>query len=433
MRGERRINIFVGLLIIILASAGIVFLLSKLFEDFSADSGKKTAVNTPTQAADENPQASTPAVSPTSAAEQTPIPTPTPEPTPTPVPEPEYVPVKGLYLTTSTVGSPQRLQHYVDLANRTEINAYVFDIKDDYGIICYETNVPLAVKHGTWEKKYDVKEVLRILHDNGIRAIGRIVCFNDPTMPLKEPGLSLKNPDGSVFKVRLNNSHLAWLDPSNKEAWQYLIDIAKEASELGFDEIQYDYVRFPETTNFKYDMSYLAKEKSEYINEFMQESVNQLPGVIFSADIFGSICLQSKDAGGIGQTLETISAIFPYISPMIYPSHFANNSTTHYTGNGVGTNINGVLYPKPDLEPYNVVYNSLLITRNRLEKAGLDIRVRPFLQGFTANTYLEEGYYMEYGVEEYRAQIKAVYDAGYSEWLFWNSRNTYVEDAFLPE
>lgn len=434
MRGERRINIFVGLFIIIIAVSGIVFLLFQLFDDPSADSGNKTALNTPapTPVGEEQPQTSTPVISPTPAGEQ-PL-TPDEEQTPTPVPEPkEHVPVKGLYLTTNTVGTPQRLQHYVDLANKTEINAYVIDIKDDNGIICYETNVPLAVKHGVWEKKYDVKEVLRLLHDNGIRAIGRIVCFSDPEMPLKEPDLSLKNPNGTVFKVPYYNSHLAWLDPSSKEAWQYLIDIAKEASELGFDEIQYDYVRFPETTNFKYDMSYLEREKSEYINDFMQESIDKLPGVIFSADIFGSICLQSKDAGGIGQTLETISEIFDYISPMIYPSHFANDSTTHYSGNGVGTNINGVLYPKPDFEPYNVIYNSLIITKSRLEKADLDIKVRPYLQGFTANTYLEEGYYMEYGVEQYRDQIKAVYDAGYSEWLFWNSRNTYVEEAFLPE
>ena len=238
MRGERRINIFAGLFIIVIAIAGIVFLVFQLFDDDSSAIGdNKTTLNTPTPVAEEQPEAATPTIPPT----------PTAEPTPTPVPEPEEsVPVKGLYLTTNTVGTPKKLQHYIDLANKTEINAYVIDIKDDNGIICYETNVPLAVKHGVWEKKYDAEEVLRLLHENGIKAIGRIVCFSDPEMPLKEPDLSLKNPNGSVFKVPYYSSHLAWLDPSSEEAWQYLIDIAKEASELGFDEIQYDYVRFPE-------------------------------------------------------------------------------------------------------------------------------------------------------------------------------------------
>lgn len=343
----------------------------------------------------------------------------------------ELVPVKGLYLSTSSVGTPERLRHYVELANNTEINAYVIDVKDDYGVICYETKVPLAVKHGAWKKNYDVEQVIKTFHENNIRVIGRVVCFSDPVMPMKESDLSLKNKSGSVFKVSQGDSHLAWLDPSNEDAWQYIIDISKEALELGFDEIQYDYIRFPETTNFKYDMSYLEKEKSDYIYDFICSASEQLSGSILSGDIFASVCIQSRDAGGIGQTLETISRKFQYISPMIYPSHYANDST-HYSGNGMGTNINGVLYTKPDLEPYKIVYNTLAIAKNKLEKAGLDIKVRPYLQGFTAD-YMPEGYFIKYGVDEYRAQIQAVYDIGYSEWIFWNSRNTYVESAFLPE
>jgi hypothetical protein len=336
-----------------------------------------------------------------------------------------------LYLTANTAGNPSRLQYFIDLANRTEINAYVIDVKDDYGKICYETQVPLALKHEAWERKYDVREVISKLHENNIKAIARVVCFSDPYMPLKEPDISLKNNSGGVFKAPVGNSHLAWLDPTKEEAWQYIIDISKEAVELDFDEIQFDYIRFPETTNFKYDMSYFEKEKSEYIDGFVKAAIEQMPNVTISADIFGSVCLQSRDVGGIGQTLETISERIHYISPMIYPSHYANNSN-HYSGNGIGTNINGILFEKPDLEPYKVIYNTLLITKKRLENAGVDVKVRPYLQGFTA-TYIPEGYYMNYGAEQYREQIQAVYDAGYSEWIFWNSGNNYVEDAFLPE
>lgn len=424
MRG--RMNPLVGILIILLATAGILTLIFLMRDTSRDEPGVSLPAVTPASA---EPAAATQAPTETPAE-----PTESPSPSPTPVPPTASIKVKGLYLTAGTAGTPAKLQHYVELANTSEINAYVIDVKDDYGEICYETQVPLAVQHGAWKKKYDVKEVIRILHDNNIKVIGRVVCFSDPIMPLKEPDLSLKNASGKVFKVDMGNGqHLAWLDPSNPDAWQYLIDISKEAAALGFDEIQYDYIRFPETTNFKYDMSSLEKEKSDYINDFMQAAREQLPGVTFSADIFGSVCLQSKDAGGIGQTLETISERFPYISPMIYPSHYANDSTEHWSGNGTGTNINGVIYPKPDMEPYKVIYNTLLITKNRLEKAGSDVNVRPYLQGFTANTYLPEGYYISYGVEQYRDQIQAVYDAGYSEWIFWNSGNTYIEEAFLPE
>ncbi|NLN64737.1 MAG: putative glycoside hydrolase [Clostridiaceae bacterium] len=424
---RRRMNPFVGILIILIAASGITLLVARMIRDSRNDNGE------PIGAATEGAAQHEATHTPTSALTVTPTQTPTPTPTPIPVPPTASIEVKGLYLTTGTVGTPSKLQHYVDLANKTEINAYVIDIKDDYGEICYETQVPLAVKHGAWKKKYDVHAVINTFHENNIKVIGRIVCFSDPLMPLKEPDLSLKNASGSVFKVPLDNSHLAWLDPSNPDAWQYLIDISKEAASLGFDELQYDYIRFPETTNFKYDMSYLEREKSDYINDFVLAAREQLPGITLSADIFGSICLQRSDAGGIGQTLETISEKFHYISPMIYPSHFANDSTQHWSGNGTGTNINGVLYPKPDKEPYNVIYNSLLITKSRLEKAGSSTKVRPYLQGFTADNYVPEGYYIPYGPQQYRDQIQAVYDAGYSEWIFWNARNTYVEDAFLPE
>jgi len=429
---KRRVRLIITIIVVIAAGCSIGLLLGFMIND--AVNNRSDGLHiTPTpviSAGENNP---TPESTPIPASTVTPVITPTSAPEPTPTPSPfASVEVKGLYLTANTAGNPSRLQHFIDLANRTEINAFVIDVKDDYGKICYETQVPLALKHDAWEKKYDVKEIIRKLHENNIKVIGRVVCFNDPHLPLREPSLSLKNSNGEVFKAKVgNNSYLAWLDPTKEETWQYIIDIAKEAISLGFDEIQFDYIRFPETTNYKYDMSYFEKEKSEYIDGFIQAAIEQMPGVTLSADIFGSICLQTKDVGGIGQTLETISERIHYISPMIYPSHFANSSS-HYTGNGVGTNINGILFEKPDLEPYKVIYNTLLITKRRLESSGIDVKVRPYLQGFTAS-YIPEGYYMNYGVEQYRAQIQAVYDAGYSEWIFWNSGNNYVEDAFLPE
>lgn len=175
-----------------------------------------------------------------------------------------------------------------------------------------------------------------------------------------------------------------------------------------------------------------GKERHEVIEEFIRYIRNNLPpDTVLSADIFGMPLISSRDYGEIGQTLETIGWSLDYICPMIYPSHFANNSKGTM-GNGVGQTINGIKFTHPDLKPYDVVYNTLIVGKSRIEKVeGYNLNVRPYIQGFTAS-YLPEGYYMTYGVEAYRAQIQAVYDAGYDEWIFWNSPNSYVESAFCP-
>jgi hypothetical protein len=143
--------------------------------------------------------------------------------------------------------------------------------------------------------------------------------------------------------------------------------------------------------------------------------------------------ISTRDYGEIGQTLETIGKALDYISPMIYPSHYANNAPRGAMSNKVGQVINGIKFTHPDLKPYDIVYNTLIVGKKRIEAVeGYNLKCRPYIQGFTAS-YLPDGYWMEYGVEQYRAQIEAVYDAGYEEWIFWNARSEYVEDAFLPE
>ena len=154
---------------------------------------------------------------------------------------------------------------------------------------------------------------------------------------------------------------------------------------------------------------------------------------ILSADVFGMPLISTRDYGEIGQTLETIGWNIDYISPMIYPSHFANGAPKGSMSNGVGQVINGVKFTHPDLQPYEVVYNTLMVGKKRMEAVeGYQLKCRAYIQGFTA-TYLPTGYWKEYGVEEFRAQIQAVYDAGFEEWIFWNASNNYVEEAFLPK
>lgn len=362
------------------------------------------------------PVTPTPGVSPDSSQGGS-----TPQPTPGKTTDPgSNIKAKALYLTGWTVGSMAKVNHYVDLANKTELNSYVIDIKDDDGYVGYESSVPEVRQAGAWKKKYDADKVLKAFHDHDIHIIGRLVCFKDPVLSAKRPELAVKNTSGGLWR---DNHKLTWLDPYNKESWPYIIKIAREASEKGFDEIQFDYVRFPNDGNKK-AMVFSASDKKRYevINEFLAYAKKELPGVILSADVFGIICESPGDTEAIGQYLELVGRDVDYLSPMVYPSHYA-----------VGQIVNKVRFVKPDMDPYGVVYQSLAKAKNRIDKAeGFRSRIRPYLQDFTAS-WLGKGYYQTYGPEQVRQQIKAVYDAGYEEWILWDANNTYSEAALQKE
>ncbi len=329
------------------------------------------------------------------------------------------VKAKALYLTGWTVGGSKSVQHYIELANTTEINSYVVDIKDDDGFVGYESQVPEVQANGTWKKKYNPDTVLKAFHENDIHVIGRLVVFKDPLYSIKRPDLAIKSVKGGLWKDR---NGLTWLNPYNKETWDYTISIAKEAVELGFDEIQFDYVRFDSDSKKNMDFSGVEMEKHQAICEFLAYAKEQIPEVPISADVFGIILESPADTEGIGQYLEEIGKNIDYISPMVYPSHYA-----------LGQIVNKVKFPKPDMDPYGVVYNSLLKCKNRIAVVpGYKAEVRAYLQDFNA-PWLGKGNYQDYGAEQVRQQIKAVYDAGYEEWILWDAKNTYHEEALEPE
>lgn len=330
--------------------------------------------------------------------------------------------VKALYLTGWTVGSTAKVNHYIELANTTEINAYVIDIKDDDGLVGYESQVPKVKENGAWLKKYNPISALKAFHDNDVHIIGRLVAFKDPVYSIKRPDLAIKSTNGGLWK---DNKKLSWLNPYNKEVWEYLVSIAKEAVELGFDEIQFDYVRFPTDGKKKeMDFSGIEKEKYEAINEFLAYAAAEMPGTPISADVYGIIFESPADTEGIGQYLEKVGENIDYISPMVYPSHYA-----------YGQIVNKVRFDAPDLEPYGVVYNTLAKGKERLSKvSNYKATVRPYLQDFNAPWLKPKNgkkMYQEYGAVQVKEQIKAVYDAGYEEWIFWDPNNTYHEEAFL--
>ena len=410
----------------ILGITAIIIIASMIFVSCSANKPSETSIpveTTPGLTAD------TPTSSPEETTTPTPTPTPVSTPTPTPTPEPkEPVKVKALYLTGGTAA--KSIDHYIDLANKTELNSLVIDIKEN-GIINYESQIQLARELSLYKKVYDVEEILKKCHDNNIYVIGRIVVFRDNGLSTKKPEYAIKKPNGNLWKEGKMGS---WTNPYIKEVIDYNIEIAKEAVELGFDEIQFDYVRFPTTSSKEVTYGENVPAKTEAIGGFLKkatEEIKKVKDVPVSADIFGIVIESDRDGKAIGQLFDEIGMDIDYISPMIYPSHYANASSGIF-GNGVGQTINGVLFTAPDLEPYNVIYQALLKAKSRISQVPCyKAKVRPYLQDFTIK--MKEGYYQEYGAKQVREQIQAVYDAGYEEWILWDGSNTYSESVFLPE
>jgi hypothetical protein len=333
-----------------------------------------------------------------------------------PLPRPK---VKALYLTPWTAGLSDRLDHFIDLARRTEINAYVIDVKTDEGYISYASQVPEAIEFEASKNYFDPRDVLDRMHAEGIYVIARVVCFKDRVAPSKKPEWAIQ-AGGVPWKDGGGNT---WLNPYHPGSWRYLAKIAEEALRLGFDEVQYDYVRFPSdgrTSGIQYGA--VDFPKYEAINRFLHFTRLWLPDAVISADVFGIICQSNGDTEGIGQYLEHVGCDVDFLSPMVYPSHYAK-----------GQVINGKQFAKPDLDPYGVVHQTMLRAKQRIDGiGGYQANMRPYLQDFTA-TWLGSGNYKRYGAEDVRAQIQAVYDAGYEEWILWNARNVYSEGAFEAE
>ncbi|NTV91464.1 MAG: putative glycoside hydrolase, partial [Clostridiales bacterium] len=299
------------------------------------------------------------------------------------------------------------------------LNAVVVDIKEG-GKVNYKSSIPFISENDLDINYYNPEKVLKKLHDNNIYVIGRIVVFRDNGLATVKPELAVKKIDGTSWKENKKKDG-AWTNPYKEEVWDYNIKIAEEAINLGFDEIQFDYVRFPTAKKSEVNYAGETKAKKEMINAFLKrakEKIHDEMGVPVSADVFGIIAESKSDGEAIGQDLDTVGLDIDYISPMVYPSHYAK-----------GQEVNGVTFAKPDFEPYQVVLQTLLKAKTRISAvSGYNAKVRPYLQDFTAS-YLKKGDYQEYGAKQVREQIQAVYDAGFEEWILWDGRNTYTTEA----
>lgn len=333
------------------------------------------------------------------------------------------VKVKAIYLTGVSAGSTKTLDRYIEIINSTELNAVVIDIKDN-GKVNYSSMVPAVAENGLFVKYFDPEKVIKKLHDNNIYVIARLVCFRDEGLALKNTNLAIKRTDGTIWKENIKKNTGAWTNPYKEEVWKYNIDIAKEAISKGFDEIQLDYVRFPTAKASEVNYGENVPSKVDAICNFLKLASQELHavGASVSADVFGIISESKSDGETIGQDLERVGLDIDGISPMVYPSHYAK-----------GQVVNGVVFEKPDLDPYGVVYQTMVKTKDRISKVPeYKAVVRPYLQSFTAK-WLVAGNYMAYGPEQVRQQIKAVYDAGYEEWILWNPGNIYAVEIFEIE
>lgn len=326
--------------------------------------------------------------------------------------------VKGIFVTAFSAGG-ERMQELVNLVNDTNLNAMVIDVKEDIGDIMMPLDVDNKNAQNHMYNYVKPDELMTTMEENQIYPIGRIVVFKDTRLAMERPDLSFRNSDDTVWK---NGSGESFVNPFLKEVWDYNIDIAIEAAKIGFKEIQFDYVRFPEA--FEELSSDLAYELGEYGNtetDEVQQRVNAVTDftayakerlepyeVEVSVDVFG-YAATLQEAPGIGQNFSQISNNVDVISSMIYPSHWGAGAFDFTT---------------PDLEPYAVVDEYMKVENEVLGALEAPPKSRPWIQDFTAS-YLGPGNYMEYGAAEVDAQIQALKDNGIEEYLLWNAQNTY--------
>ena len=331
------------------------------------------------------------------------------------LPTPE--PLKALYMTSCVAGTAFWRNELKNLIETTELNAIVIDIKDFTGRVAFPNEFPkLAFQRGCTVS--DLKQFVAALHTSGIYVIGRISVFQDASYTQLFPELAVKNKiDGGVW---LDHKGLSFIDVGAKPYWEYIVQISKDAYALGFDELNYDYVRYPSDGNMEnvsYAWSSASSTRADMLESFfsyLHENL-QTYNLKTSVDLFGMTMTVSHDMG-IGQLFEKALPYFDYVSPMVYPSHYPA------TWGG---------FANPAEHPYEVVKIAMSRGLER-EQAWLlsnnlatstTSKLRPWLQDFDLGA--------TYGPDQVRAQIQATYDSGLTSWMLWSAANRYTKEALL--
>ncbi|HMM42382.1 MAG TPA: putative glycoside hydrolase, partial [Thermomicrobiales bacterium] len=320
--------------------------------------------------------------------------------------------IKAIYVSGPVGGNDALWAEKLQIVESTEVNAIVLDLKDSTGQVFYDTNVAMASTIDAKNPKFDVQTRLKEMKDRGIYTIARIVCFEDPLLANARNDLAIHDVTTGGLWTTWNG--LAWVNAHQREVWQYNIDLAVEAANLGFDEIQLDYIRFPSDgllENADYGDQYANEPRLDAITGFLGQMQAALKptGSLLAVDIFGLTMWDDGD-GGIGQNFAAIAPLVDIVCPMIYPSHF-------YPGD-LGLDI-------PNNHPYEVIHSSLVNGAAKMPDAAY--KLRPWLQDFSYG----EG--IEYGDAEVAAQIQAADDFGGNGWMLWSPSNEYHVGGIAPE
>lgn len=317
--------------------------------------------------------------------------------------------VRALYLTVYGAASKKLRHAALETIEKNRMNALVIDVKGDRGFIPFKVDLPLAEEIGAQNPILikDMPAFLKNLKEKNLYLIARIVVFKDDPLAAARPQLAVKKDDGSVFRDR---EKLRWVDPFSREVWDYNIAIARIAAELGFDEIQFDYVRCPDNKGVVFSQPNNMTTRTQAVTGFLQAASKALApyNVIVAADIFGYV-LWNYDDTGIGQQIGEAVRAVDLICPMLYPS---------------GYHLGIPNYRNPVQHPYEIVHLTL---QRAQERTGISsLRFRPWLQAF--RDYAFKG--GDFGEERIKIQIKAAEDFGASGWMFWNPRNIYPKTGF---
>jgi len=330
------------------------------------------------------------------------------------MPRPEIV--RGLYVNRwAALG--RKMDQLIDLAKRTEVNALVIDVKDDRGFVLYKSRVPLAIEIGADTNSAMSHRKLRAILDtmiaNRIFPIARIVVAKDPLLASKKLEWAIKRRDN--LQPWLDKNGNPWLDPHHREVWKYAADLAKEAYDLGFSEVQFDYVRFPDEKRLVRESVYplangrvraqVIREQLGYVRSYLDPT-----GMPVTIDVFGLTATDTTDMG-IGQRWEMFVDQADVVLPMVYPSHFAPG--TYKLGN-------------PNAHPYATIDHAMKDAIRRSAKVPNAAKIVPWYQDFTLGP-------PHYYAEHVRAQKKAGYDNGFQSWILWNPGSRYTESALDPE
>ncbi len=325
------------------------------------------------------------------------------------------VTAKGLYISSNYLVS--KFDKAVELVDGTELNAVVIDVKTEDGYITFKMESDTAREIGALTDSIpDINKTLKKLKDKGIYVIARIVSMMDPKLAKNRPELAVTKKDGTLFK---DNAGKTWLNPFKQGVWDYLLEISKECVKAGFDEINFDYIRFSTGKGMNdVDFSKDAGDRTriDAITDGIRMICEEIKpmGAFVSCDVYGAIVTSTVDAKIVGQSFYRMAQYLDYICPMVYPSHYADG---YYN------------LDHPDMHPYELVNHALMDASKVLymiDSDGNKADVRPWLQDFTASWVK---YHLDYGPKEVRDQINAVYDSGYTSWLLWNAGVEYTKGA----